>query len=72
MRPISRKDLIKKLKGFGYYGPLSGGNHQYMKKGSHKLRIPNKHKKKDIHPDLLKRILKQANIDEKEWEKHSK
>ncbi len=37
-----------------------------MKKGTHKLTIPNKHKKKDIEPDLLKKILEQANISKEE------
>ena len=64
---ISRLDLIKKLKKFGFEGPFSGGRHQFLIKGSLKLRIPNPHKN-DIDKSLLYEILKQANIEKKDWE----
>lgn len=64
---ISRLDLIKKLKKFGFEGPFSGGRHQFLIKGSLKLRIPKPHKN-DIDKSLLNEILKQANIEKKDWE----
>lgn len=66
---ISRLDLIKKLKKFGFEGPFSGGRHQFLIKGSLKLRIPNPHKN-DIDKSLLIEILKQANIGKYDWENY--
>ena len=68
MRPVSRNDLIKRMKEFGFTGPLPGGKHQYMKKGKLKVRIPNPHKG-DISKGLLIRILQQSGISKKEWER---
>lgn len=68
MKPISRRELIRKLRALGFAGPLSGGRHSFMKRGRLKLRIPNPHHK-DISVNLLKRLLRQANITEEEWER---
>jgi predicted RNA binding protein YcfA (HicA-like mRNA interferase family) len=65
--PLSRKQLIRKFRGLGYSGPFSGGKHQFMIKGSQKIRIPNPHVG-DISASLVKEILRQANISSKEWE----
>lgn len=65
--PIKRKDLIGYLKQLGFDGPYSGGKHQFMVKGDLTLRIPNPHQG-DIGKELLSRILKQAQINKKEWE----
>jgi len=43
LKPLSRKELIRKFKVLGYSGPFSGGRHQFMIKGSHKIHIPNPH-----------------------------
>jgi len=40
-----------------------------MKKGELKIRIPNPHKTKEIHISLLREILRQAGIEEIDWEK---
>lgn len=66
MLPVSRRELIKKLKKIGFKGPYSGGNHQFMSHDTITIRIPNPHKTK-ISVDLLKRILNQANISREEW-----
>ena len=68
IRPIKRKDLIRFLKKLDFIGPFSGGKHQFMVKGDLRLRIPNPHKK-DIGRDLLKLILKEAEISKETWEK---
>ena len=65
---VSRRKLIQKLKKLGFEGPLSGGKHQFMKKGPLKLRIPNPHISKDIHESLLNEILRQAGITKKDWD----
>ncbi len=72
MQPISRRDLIKRLKEFGFNGPFSGSKHPYMVKGTLKLTIPNKHKEKEIWPELLEKILNQAKISRDEWENSKK
>jgi len=66
--PTSRKEIIRKLKKIGFSGPYSGGKHQFMTKGSLKLRIPNPHKAGDITDTLLREILKQAGIDLRDWQ----
>jgi len=66
--PIKRKDLIRYLRALDFEGPFSGGKHQFMVKGDKVLWIPNPHRG-DISKGLLAKILKQANIDKKTWEK---
>jgi len=67
--PISRRDLIKKFKALGFYGPYSGGRHQFMSKGELKIRVPNPHQSGDISNSLLNEILRQAGITKEEWSK---
>jgi predicted RNA binding protein YcfA (HicA-like mRNA interferase family) len=67
LKPLSRKELIRKFKTLGYSGPFSGGKHQFMIKESHKIHIPNPHIS-DIDTSLLKEILRQAGISPEEWE----
>jgi len=64
---LSRKDLIRKFRALGYSGPFSGGKHQFMIKGSQKIRIPNPHVG-DISASLVKEILRQAGISPEEWD----
>jgi predicted RNA binding protein YcfA (HicA-like mRNA interferase family) len=64
---LSRKELIRKFRALGYSGPFSGGKHQFMIKGSQKIRIPNPHGG-DISVSLVKEILRQAGISSLEWD----
>jgi len=64
---LSRKDLIRKFRALGYSGPFSGGKHQFMIKGSQKIRIPNPHIG-NISVSLIKEILRQAGISSQEWD----
>lgn len=66
---ISRKELISKFIALGFDGPFSGGKHQFMKRGSRKIRIPNTHGSGDIHISLVKEILRQAGISKEEWDR---
>jgi predicted RNA binding protein YcfA (HicA-like mRNA interferase family) len=66
--PIKRKVLIYYLQRLDFQGPFSGGNHQFMIKGEITLRIPNPHKS-DIGREFLLRILKQAGISRRDWER---
>lgn len=65
--PISRTDLIRGLRSFGFRGPYPGGNHAYMERDSLRVRIPNPHQG-DIGVGLLARILRQAGISRDAWE----
>ena len=67
-RPIKQKELIRFLRKLEFSGPYSGGKHRFMIKGDLRLRIPNPHKK-DIGINLLKLILKEAEISKETWEK---
>ena len=64
INPISRKELISKLKAFGFEGPFRATKHQYMIKGRQKIFIPNPHGSKDIGNPLLKKIIRQLGINE--------
>ena len=66
--PIKRGDLLRHLGQLGFSDPLYSGGHAYMKGRGRKVRIPNPHRG-DISEDLLRRILRQANIGREEWEK---
>ncbi len=57
---------MARLKSLGFSGPYTGGRHQFMVRGSVRLVLPNPHRG-EIGVDLLKRILRQAGIEEEEW-----
>jgi predicted RNA binding protein YcfA (HicA-like mRNA interferase family) len=64
--PVKNRELIGKLKKFGFEGPFSGGKHLFMVKNAIRLTLPNPHKR-EIGVALLRRILKQAGIAINEW-----
>ena len=67
LSPVSRADLIKRLRVLGWEGPMAGKKHQQMVKGNLQLIIPNPHRK-DIGVNLLKIVLlKEAGISRDEW-----
>ena len=66
LKPVSRRELIRRFKKLGFEGPLSGGKHAFMRKESLTVRIPNPHGS-DIGIYLLKEILKQAHINSLDW-----
>lgn len=66
VKPLSRKDLIRKLRKLGLFGPFSGGRHQYFIKGNRKIFIPNPHRK-DIGVKILKRIINDIGLSEEEF-----
>jgi len=55
---ISRRELVRRFRSLGFEGPFSGKRHQFMIKGTRKIRIPNPHKSGDIHVSLVKEILR--------------
>jgi len=67
LKPLKRRELIRRLRESGFEGPYSGSKHQFMVKGSLKLRIPNPHEG-DISGPLLREILRQAGVDPNSWQ----
>jgi len=65
--PTKRHVLISTFRTLGFDGPYRGGNHQYMQRGSRKVRVPNPHQG-DISLPFLRRILDQAGVTTDEWE----
>ncbi|MDP3935159.1 MAG: type II toxin-antitoxin system HicA family toxin [Candidatus Giovannonibacteria bacterium] len=68
LKPISRRELMRRLRRLGFIGPFSGGKHQFMEKGNFKISIPNPHGN-DIGKNLLSRIIKDVSISEEDFEK---
>lgn len=66
LKPISWRELVTRLRKFGFEGPYQSGKHPYMVKGDLTLTIPNPHSR-DISIDLLSRVLRQAGINKKDW-----
>jgi len=66
LNPISRRELIQRLRELGFEGPFTGGRHEFVVRGSVRLILPNPHRQ-DISTDLLSRILRQAGITREEW-----
>jgi predicted RNA binding protein YcfA (HicA-like mRNA interferase family) len=66
LNPVSRRELVRKLKALGFEGPFPGGRHQWMRRGGLRLTIPNPHPGA-IDPGLIRRILRQAGIALDEW-----
>jgi predicted RNA binding protein YcfA (HicA-like mRNA interferase family) len=66
LNPVSRRELVRRLKALGFEGPFPGGKHQWMRRGGLRLTIPNPHGG-PIDPGLIRRILYQAGIRLEEW-----
>ncbi len=66
-KPVSWRELVRRLRLLGFLGPEYGGKHPFMIKESFILHIPNSHKH-DIGASLLAEILRQAKISLKDWE----
>jgi predicted RNA binding protein YcfA (HicA-like mRNA interferase family) len=65
-RQTSWSDLVRKFRALGWSGPIYGGKHPFMVKGTRKQRIPNQHGP-DIRISLLREILRQTGITDDEW-----
>jgi predicted RNA binding protein YcfA (HicA-like mRNA interferase family) len=65
--PVSRRELVRRLRSLGFEGPYQEGKHPFMVRGSLRVPIPNPHEG-DIGTDLLNRVLRLAGISRDEWE----
>lgn len=66
-KPIKRREFLRRLRAFDWSGPDPASKHPIMMKGNYTIHIPNPHGS-DLDWTLVKKILKQAGIDPKEWE----
>ena len=66
-KPLSRRELVRKLKRAGFAGPFSGGRHQYVLRGKLRIFIPNPHGA-DIGSKILKRVILDVGISEDGFE----
>ena len=66
LTPVSRRDLIKRLREIGFVGPYIGPDHAFMIRGTNRIKIPNPHKQ-EIDVNLLLEILREAGISREEW-----
>jgi predicted RNA binding protein YcfA (HicA-like mRNA interferase family) len=66
LSPVSRSELIRRLKYLGFMGPFPGKRHQHMKRDATLVLIPNPHGG-EISVDLLSEILRKARISREEW-----
>jgi predicted RNA binding protein YcfA (HicA-like mRNA interferase family) len=66
LRPVPRRELMRRLKALGFEGPFPGGRHQWMRRDGLRVTIPNPHGS-EIDPGLIRRILRLAGITVDEW-----
>ena len=66
-KPVSRRELVRRLRALDWTGPYSGKRHMFMRKSGRRVFIPNPHGG-DIDWSLTKEILEQAGIDPKDWD----
>jgi predicted RNA binding protein YcfA (HicA-like mRNA interferase family) len=64
--PVPRRELIRRFRRLGFEGPFEGGRHQFMERRDRRVILPNPHRS-DISVDLLSRLLRQAEVDLKDW-----
>jgi len=64
---VSRRELIRRLGDLGFNGPFAGADHEFMVKGTVRVKLPNRHHCQDIGVDLLARILRDSGISRDEW-----
>lgn len=52
LSPVSRRELIARLRRLGFSGPYAGGRHEYMERAKLQVTLPNPHRG-DIGVPLL-------------------
>ena len=66
--PVSRDVLVRGLRDLGFDGPFTGGRHEMMVRGTHKVPVPNPHRG-GIGPGLLAKVLREAGVTRAQWER---
>lgn len=66
LTPITRRELVKRLRNLGWNGPFSGGKHEFMVRGAMKLPIPNPHGGV-LGVGMVSEILRETEISREDW-----
>ncbi len=66
LAPVSRRELMRRLRELGFEGPYTGGRHEFMLRADCRSILPNPHRG-DIGVALLVRLLRQAEITPEAW-----
>lgn len=66
LTPVSRRELVRRLRQLGFDGPYQGGRHPQMRRGDVTLIVPNPHGA-DLGVGFLRRLLRQAGVSVDEW-----
>jgi predicted RNA binding protein YcfA (HicA-like mRNA interferase family) len=66
LTPITRRELIKRLRKLGWEGPFAGGKHEFMVRSAMKLPIPNPHGGA-LSVGMVSEILRETGISREEW-----
>ena len=64
--PVSRRELVRRLRVLGFEGPFAGAKHQFVVRGDRSIRIPNPHGS-DVGVPLLRELPRQAGFAPEEW-----
>jgi len=67
VNPVSRRELIRRLRRLGFTGLFAGSKHEHLMKGERTVPVPNVHRG-DISVRLLRIILREASVSQDEWE----
>ena len=68
MPPVTRKELIARLRNLGFAGPYRGGDHDFMVRDDRRVRIPDPHGSA-IGVPLLPKVLREAGVSDEEWQR---
>jgi predicted RNA binding protein YcfA (HicA-like mRNA interferase family) len=66
LTPVSHRQLVQRLRSFGWDGPFAGGKHLKMEREDLTITIPNRHKD-EIGTSLSREVLRQARIAIDNW-----
>ena len=71
--PIKRRKFISNLRELGFTGPYQSGgrgpHQEYMVRGTRKVPIPNTHGDTINDVGLIKRILREADVSDEDWQR---
>lgn len=66
LTPLPQKEILRRFRRLGWDGPVYKGDHPFMQKGDHLVKMPNPHRS-EVSPDLISKILRQAGISREDW-----
>jgi predicted RNA binding protein YcfA (HicA-like mRNA interferase family) len=70
LAPISRRELVYRLKKLGFEGPFRGGEHDFMRRARDGMKLPvprGDAKSREIGVGLQKKMLLEMGVSREEW-----